>query len=121
MYFGALCISTAESALGWNKTWDGKEWTKHDLETEYAQKSHFNGKYMSISVKGQNQLKKVLMGQVHSSKVDRLPHVMGSNLCKTYFNVLPKFMQGKLLNFDWADSWKVLQLFVMGLQANCEF
>ena len=46
---------------------------------------------------------------------------MSSNVCDNYFGVLVKFAQGKRLNLDQSDSWRVLQAFVAGLRSNKSF
>ena len=47
--------------------------------------------------------------------------ILSSNCCKQYFGCLVKYSQGKRLNQDMTDTWRVLQYFVAGLQSNTNF
>ena len=53
--------------------------------------------------------------------LDRIARILSSNCCEQYFGCLVKYSQGKRLNQDMTDSWRVLQYFVAGLRSNANF
>ena len=72
---------------------------------------------MDVSETGQNELKSVIMTRITYANEDRLAIIMSSNICELYFGVLSKFSHGKKINLDHGDSWRVMQLFVVGLMS----
>ena len=73
---------------------------------------------MDISLTGQNEMKKVIISRLNSINLDKLDAILSSNGCENYSGVLVKFSQGKRLNLDQSDSWRVLQAFVAGLRSS---
>ena len=76
---------------------------------------------MDISLTGQSEMKKVIISRLNSINLDKLDAILSSNGCENYSGVLVKFSQGKRLNLDQSDSWRVLQAFVAGLRSNKSF
>ena len=94
---------------------------KDEINKQYAGVSRFRGQTMDISIIGQTSMKKVISSRLSAANVDKLASVLSSNVCENYFGILVKFSQGKRLNLDQCDSWRVLQAFVAGLRSNPDF
>ena len=94
---------------------------KEMIEEKYAKQSRFKGSYMDISLNGQNELKTVIKKRLNEKNLDRIAKILSSNCCEQYFGCLVKYSQGKRLNQDMTDSWRVLQYFVAGLRSNANF
>ena len=76
---------------------------------------------MDISERGQNELKKVIMKRITQDNINRLANIMSSNLCELYFGIRTKFTEGKRLNVDFSNTWRIIQLFVTGIRSDCTF
>ena len=66
-------------------------------------------------------MKKVISSRLTPELIDKLASVLSSNCCVNYFGILVKLLQGKRLNQDQTDTWRVLQAFVTGLRINPYF
>ena len=104
---------------------DAEKTTEEDITefiaTRYKDKSRFMGNYMDISLEGQTELKSVIRKRLNVKNVDRLAKILSSNCCENYFSCLVKYSQGKRLNQDMTDEWRMLQYFVAGLRSNADF
>ena len=76
---------------------------------------------MDVSLIGQNELKQVIMKRLTPKNVDKVAELMTSNLCELYFGVLAKFTEGKHLNVDQGDAWRIMQYFVAGIRSDANF
>ena len=72
---------------------------------------------MDISLVGKLEMKKVSSKRLTIENVDKLASILRSNVCENYIGILVKYSQGKRLNLDQTDSWRVLQSFVTGLRS----
>jgi len=53
--------------------------------------------------------------------IDRISSILSSNCYEQYFGILVKYSQGKRLNQDKTDHWRMLQIFVAGLRSKTNF
>ena len=90
------------------------------VQEKYHKVSRFNGITMDISNDSQLLLKKLISSRLNEDNVDRIAEILSSNLCKQYFGflaMLAMYTQGKRLNMDKTDSWRVLQYFVCRIRS----
>ena len=91
------------------------------VEEKYSAVSRFKGTAMNISTSGQHELKSVISKRLTEKNVDKVAELMSSNLCELYFGVLTKFTEGKRLNVDSGDAWRIMQYFVAGMRSDPNF
>ena len=91
------------------------------VQEKYQKVSRFNGITMDISNDSQLLLKKVISSRLNEDNVDRIAEILSSNCCEQYFGFLAMYTQGKRLNLDKTDSWRVLQYFVCGIRSSEHF
>ena len=91
------------------------------VNTEYANVSQFCGEITDLSISRKLPLKQFISSRLNVDNIDCLASILRSNCREQYFGILGKYSQGKRLNLDKTDSWRVLQLFVAGLRINANF
>ena len=88
------------------------------INKSYAEQSRFKGTTMLLSSIGQKELSTVICKRINAQNVVNVSKVMSSNLCENYYSCLTKYTEGKRLNVDFSDTWRVQQAFVAGLMGN---
>ena len=53
--------------------------------------------------------------------IDEIAKLLSSNVCENYFSCLTKYTQGKRINVDFTDTWRVQQAFVAGIISDSNF
>ena len=86
-----------------------------EIEKKYCEISRFKGEIMDLSCEGQDILTKVILSRITIENINSIAEILSSNRCENYFSVLVKYTEGKRINMDASDSWRVLHAFVAGL------
>ena len=97
------------------------DWSVQQLEEAYAKIGRFKGKYMGLSKEGISKLEKLIFKRVDGTNLDRVALILSSNRCENFFNRCVMHSEGKQLNLDQTDQWKIMLYTVLCQASNEHF
>lgn len=91
------------------------------VAAEYAKTARFKGAVLSLGVEGQKQVTAIITGKVDTKNVDRVAKCQNSNGPERTFGQVARITEGKRINVDMGDAYKVAAYQVAGVQSDADW